>query len=65
MNFEMSSAKMASSTLSNHMHYKVWDQITYPFTNSKGCTIKVWEWISNSPPYFIGCMISYSSWDLS
>ena len=50
MNFEMSSAKMASSTLNNHMHYKVWDQITYPFTNSKGCTIKVWEWISNSPP---------------
>ena len=26
---------------------KVWDEITYPFPNFNGCTIEVWEWISN------------------
>ena len=25
------------------MHYKVWDEITYPFPNLNGCTDEVWE----------------------
>ena len=29
--------------ISNHMHYTVWSEITYPFAN----TIEVWECISN------------------
>ena len=34
--------------ISNHIPAKVWDGITYPFPNFSGCTIEVWEWISNS-----------------
>ena len=33
--------------ISNHMSSKVWDEITYPFPNFNGCTVEVWEWISN------------------
>ena len=25
----------------NHIHYKVWDEITYPFLNFNGCTVEV------------------------
>ena len=25
----------------NHVHYKVWDEITYPFLNFNGCTVEV------------------------
>ena len=27
--------------ISNYIHYKVWDEITYPFTNIKGTTVEV------------------------
>ena len=27
--------------ISNHMHSKVWDEITYPFLNFNGCTVEV------------------------
>ena len=27
--------------ISNYIHYKVWDEITYPFLNFNGCTIEV------------------------
>ena len=27
--------------ISNHIHYKVWDEITYPFLNFNGATIEV------------------------
>ena len=40
---------LISAWISNHNHYKVWEEITYPFPNFNGCTIEVWEWIS----YFI------------
>ena len=29
--------------LSDHMLTKVWDEITYPFTNFSGCTVEVWN----------------------
>ena len=35
------------SMISNHIHYKVWEEITYPFPNFNGCANEVWEWISN------------------
>ena len=28
----------------------MWDEITYPFPNFNGCTVGVWEWISNFTP---------------
>ena len=32
----------------NYTHYKVRDEITYPFPYFNGAAIEVWEWISNS-----------------
>ena len=39
----------------------LWDEITYPFPNIDGCTIEIWEWISNSIPYFVVDVIIYVS----
>ena len=36
--------------ISNYIHYKVWDEITYPFPNFSGTTIEIWKWISNYIP---------------
>ena len=30
-----------SAWISNYIHYKVWDEITYPFLNFNGCTVEV------------------------
>ena len=38
--------------ISNYMPSKVWDEITYPFSNFNGCTVEVWEWISHFIPHF-------------
>ena len=27
--------------ISNYIHYNVWDEITYPFLNFNGCTLKL------------------------
>ena len=29
--------------VSNYIHYKVWDETTYPFPNFNGATLEVWE----------------------
>ena len=49
--------------ISNYIHYKVWDEITYPFPNFNSATVEVWEWISYFIPNFIGRVIVYPSWD--
>ena len=51
--------------ISNHIHYKKWGEISYPFPNFNGCTNEVWEWISNFISHFTGHVISYPCWDLS
>ena len=33
--------------VSKHMPCKVWDKITYPFTNFNGSTVELWEWLNN------------------
>ena len=38
----------------------MWDEITYPFSNFNGCTVEVWEWISNFIPHFTGHVITYT-----
>ena len=38
---------------------KVWDEITDPFPNFNGCTVEVWEWISNFTPYVKMAVITY------
>ena len=37
--------------ISYHLPSKVWDEITYAYSNFNGCTIEVWEWISNFFPH--------------
>ena len=29
--------------ISNCIHYKMWDEITYLFPNFNGCTVEIWE----------------------
>ena len=33
--------------IDNHTPSKLWDEITYPFTDIKGWTVEIWEGISN------------------
>ena len=40
-------------SIHNHMHSKVWYEITYPIPNFDGCTVEVWEWKINFIPNFI------------
>ena len=36
----------------NYIHYKVWDDITFPFPNFNGASVEVWEWMNNIIPHF-------------
>ena len=38
---------------------KLWGEITHPFPNFKGCTVEVWEWISNFNTRFTVDVITY------
>ena len=48
--------------ISNHTPCKLWDWITYPFSNFNGFTVGVWELISNFITHFILGVISYPCW---
>ena len=41
---------LMSSWISNHIHYEMWDEVTYPYPNSNGATTKVGELVSNFIP---------------
>ena len=43
--------KFTPAWIGNHMSTKVWEEITYTFLNFIGCTVEVWEWISNFIPH--------------
>ena len=47
------------------MPSKVWDEITDPFPNFNGCTIEVWEWISNFIPHIMMDVITYPPVNIS
>ena len=49
--------------ISNSIHYKAWDEITYPFPNFNSTTGEVWEWMSNFIPHFTWHVITYTYWD--
>ena len=51
--------------LSNYIHYKIWDEITNPFTNFTGATFEVWDWMDNCSPQLTRCVITYSSFSSS
>ena len=39
--------------ISNYIHCIVLDETTSPFPNFNGCTVEVWEWISNFIHYWL------------
>ena len=43
--------------MSNYIHYKVTDKITYPFPHFNRAAVEVWEGISNFIPHFTGHLI--------
>ena len=43
--------------ISDYIHHKVWDEITYPFPNFNGATVVIWGWIRNFDPHFTGHVI--------
>ena len=51
--------------ISNSIHYKMWNEITFPFPNFNGATIEVWEWVSNFIPHFTGHVIDHPYWNQS
>ena len=40
----------------------MWGEFTYPFPNFNGCTVEVWEWISNFIPHYIMDVITKPRW---
>ena len=42
---------LISTWISNYIHYKVWNQISYPFPNLHAAAIEVCEWINNFIPH--------------
>ena len=51
--------------ISTYIHYKVWDEITYPFRNFNYCSVEVWEWINDFISHFMIDAIIYRCWDLN
>ena len=55
--------------VSNHIHFNVWDEIIYQFSNFNGTAVQVWEWLSNLITYFpefkviLDCKIGSWSFD--
>ena len=48
--------------ISNYIRYKVWDDVTYSFSNFSGATFEVWEGINNFMPHFTEHEITYPCW---
>ena len=45
--------------ISNYFYHKVWDEITYHFLNFNGCTVEVYEWVSNFISHISGHVVTY------
>ena len=39
----------------DYTYHKVWDKITYPFSNSNGAAVEIWEELDNFIPPFAVC----------
>ena len=46
-----------------YIHYKMWEEIAYPFPNFNGYTFEVWELISNFILHFTEYVITYPCCD--
>ena len=60
---ESSGLTLIPGWIYNYIGYKVWGEITYPFSNFNGCAIKVWECISDFNSYFTEYVITDQCWD--
>ena len=49
--------------ISNHSLSKWWNEINKLFPNFSGCTVEVWEWLSNSNEHLIMYMAAYPFWE--
>ena len=47
---------LITAWITNHIHRKMWNEITSLFPNFSGCTIEIWEWII---PQYIMDVITY------
>ena len=56
---------LCTNTYTYHLDFKVWDKITYPFSNFNVCTVDIWEWICNIILHFMINVITYPCWDYS
>ena len=50
---KMDSVTSIPTWINNHIDWQMWDVITYPIPNTVGCTVEVWEWVSNFIPHLI------------
>ena len=48
--------------ISNNIHHKPWDEITYPFPYFSGVTVEAREWINNFILHFTRHVINYPFW---
>ena len=53
------------TSISNYTHYKVWNEITYPFPNCNGCAVEVWERKSNIIHILLGICLHLSMLELT
>ena len=54
---------LISAWISIYIHYKVWDEITYPFSHFNGTAVEVWEGISNVILHFNKKVITHTCLD--
>ena len=63
--FTDKSLTLIPARISIHITSIVWDEITYPFPNSNGCTVEVFVKISNFISHFMMDAITLPCWDYS
>ena len=56
MSFYQYGLTLIPAKISYYIHWKVWDEITYPFLNFNSCTVDV-------IPFLTGYVITYPYWD--
>ena len=58
--FYQQNLTLNTSSVSNYFNYKVWNEITYPFSKFNGSNVR--KWISNFITNFTGPVITYPCW---
>ena len=51
--------KSTLAWINKYIHYKMWNEISYPVSNLNGCTVEVWEWISDFIPHLTVHLITH------